>query len=205
MRWKNGLALSITAVFALALFFAACDLEEAAKDEASKNADTSVDEEEEIELEAIVVDMEGETVEKAVGDLTRKCGQTSVNQALDDAGVDTDDIDINSLEVIKVEVRYRNAFWTGGDDVITCRLYMFDPGDEAGQENMTDLSVSRLEEDIEYEEHEVPQSTIDFMNGKMANRDEEFVYCAEDELISDDFRVEFEIRLTVRLQGEVDI
>ena len=190
-RFPYLIALVVIA-FTLSLAVS-CDIEEAVKDEVTKDIDTSFEDDEKLELDPIISEKTAETAT-----LDGECGTTSVIKELEKAEVDTSDVDIDSITLEFMEAKYTDAHWTPEDlGQVTCTMMLY--GD-IGEAMVTETAVKGSSS--AWTEIELDQNAEDFINHYLANRSDEFDYCVQC-TDADSHYVVWKVRLNVLVAGNV--
>jgi hypothetical protein len=191
-----ALALLLAAVLLASL---GCDaIEDKAKEEATKDVDKSFDDQQSLELAPIeITESSNDVMPQA-----QSCVTTSVQAELDKTGADLSQVDLDSVTLLSAEVRYRNASWTPEDiPQLSCTATCGGP--DAGVATVTETAVIGSSGDwTQIVVSEEASMLIDFY---LNHRDAQFTCCASCVDEPETFYVEYDIKLNVRLQGEIII
>jgi hypothetical protein len=169
----------------------ACDVIEDAKDDA-----TEFDEDAEIELSITETENTNDTEPYGLS-----CDVTTLNQALEDAGIDTGDVDIDSIDLQYVNAGYSNAEWDPAEaQVYACGFAMYtESGRSALIFEFDPERNSSLVEPINVSD--AARETLDYI---LAHRDEQFYYCAGcAETGVDSYSVDYVVEVGVTVTGNV--
>ncbi|MCB1153694.1 hypothetical protein KDL45_08580 [bacterium] len=219
--WKFGPLLAIMVALVVGAF--ACDIEDAVEDEIKDSVDTDFDEEETVDLEPITVttdesadDDDDDTSADDDDDTAKlspeevegagdgiKCDIATANDLINDAlGDDADDVNIDSVDITGFRVRYRGADWESDEESIDCDFWLISA---TFPSKIAAGSVEVTKGSNEFQDYTVTDKMLEFFNHHLDNRDDPFIYCAEDDSDINFLNVEFQFQIDLKIKGEIDI
>ena len=127
----------------------------------------------------------------------------SINDGLDEAGVDIGDI--GDIELNKLQARYRNSSWAPGTESFVCRVALTDLG--AGGNDLSTDAITIEQRDATWSEYiTLTSDQISVINYYLDNRDARFdicVVCSDNAGDIETFSVDIEVNFNVEVTPEL--
>lgn len=185
--------LAIVMAAMMGAFFGCNLLKDKAEDEDKDKTGMGFEDDSKLELKPVHAE-DGQDTQA----LDTDCGTTTVNDELDRAEFDQDEVNIFSVQLEFVEVRYIDATWEP-DAQMTCVLTM---SGDLGTVTVIEHNVDKSSSD--WSEVNVNSDAEQFINYYLENnnRDSEFSYCVSC-TDADSYSVDYYINIGVEIQGEL--